>query len=441
MTNPIDASVLRSRLAILLFVLLCGTGALCSLAQVRHWGNELSVVDTFSEANALREVRNFLDDGLMKYQGLGMVYRADMYPGQGFSGSPADRIHGVTAEGVYTHYPPGPEYLLYVSARVLGMDPVSRLRLVPICVGWAAVLFLGFAVRRRFGGAVGWMVMGACAITPGVTDGFVGLHYQGYAAALLMVEIGLCLGGRASLAPMGLVGFLQGWLSFDYVFLVTFVPLALECALPRIDRDHQPRMQLALLRAVLAGGGFTAALAIHFIQVSAYWGSAALAVRDFAGAAAHRAGADMVNGTMGYLAQAAANLKIYFHGLHPLNTSLSLPDTVTPETWTMFRFLGLSLGPWWLLVTVVLMAWDMIRPSPEIAALRKDWHFVCLTGAATSSIWLVTMVNHGIVHVHFLYRHLFFAFFLIVLFAAVRIAKHRELAAVHGGQHAAAAGT
>ena len=43
-----------------------------------------------------------------------------------------------------------------------------------------------------------------------------------------------------------------------------------------------------------------------------------------------------------------------------------------------------------------------------------DWHIVCAVGMVTSSLWLVAMVNHGAMHRHFIYRHLLFAFFVMV---------------------------
>ncbi len=263
---------IRAKVPTLLFILLCSSAALFSIWQVHDWGNELSTVDPYSEANALREVRHFLEDGLLRHDGLGTVYYPGMYPTEGFAGD-QDGLHfGISAEGVYTHYPPGPEYLLYAAAELFGPEPVSRLRLLPITIGWAATLFFGFAVRRRFGSTVGWIVMGACLLTPTVTDGFVGLHSQGYAFALLLLEIGCAIGFGRSVAPFALLGFLQGWLSFDYVFLVTFAPLAIELAMPQIEPEYQRRWRLTLIRSVLAGSGFAAAHALHFVQVWAYLG-------------------------------------------------------------------------------------------------------------------------------------------------------------------------
>ena len=411
----------RQRIAVVPFLLICSLGALCSIVQVRDWGNELSNADPYSEANALREVRHFLEQGVTLHYGLEQAY----YPGILRRMTQVSDAEGakasVTPDGVYTHYPPGPEYLLYAAEKAFGPELVSRLRLLPIAIGWAATLFLGLAVRRRFGAGPGWLVAGACVFAPAVFDGFVGLHYQGYTLALLIVEIGIALGARALLAAFAVLGFLQGWLSFDYVFLVALVPLALELVLPRIDVGYEARWKMGWQRSVLAWAGFATAHALHFLQVWAYWGSLIATIRDFSGAAAHRAGAG--EGVIGYLTQAAGNLKTYFYGLHPFHMGLSLPPSGDLQDWSQFRFLGLSLGPWWLLVTVGMIVWERLGRGHDTRSMRMDWHFVCAVGLVTSSLWFVVMVNHGGFHRHFIYRHLFFAFFVMALFAAVRFGR------------------
>jgi hypothetical protein len=420
---------IREKAILLMFVLLCSSGALLAIWQVHGRDNELSLVDAYSEANALREVRHFLEDGLTQHYGLGTVYYPGMYPTIGFAVEPDVSRFGVSAEGVYTHYPPGPEYLLYAAAKLLGREPVSQLRLLPITIGWAAMVFFGFAVRRRFGATVGWIVMAACMLTPTAVDGFIGLHSQGYAFALLLVEIGCAIGAGATVAPFALLGFLQGWLTFDYVFLVTVTPIAIELAMPQIDPGYQRRWRLACTRSVLAGGGFAAAHALHFIQVSAYLGSFTAAWHDLGHAASYRAGADTLHGPFGYLTQALVNLRLYYYGLHPFSFGPAPADLGDIPDWSMFRFLGLSLGPWWLLITAGLMVWERLSPQRPIATLRLHWHAVCLTGMVSTSLWFVVMVNHAAIHRHFLYRHLFLMFLFMVLFVACRV---RVVALNHG---------
>src|SRR5882757_8400568 len=112
--------MIRQRLTLILFVLLCSVGSMNSVVLVSGWGNELSRVDAGSEANMLREVRHFLEEGVWQHYGLGIVTYPGMYPDDGTTSAFLDnpysnraevdyvRHHVLTSEGVYTHYPPGP---------------------------------------------------------------------------------------------------------------------------------------------------------------------------------------------------------------------------------------------------------------------------------------------------------------------------------------------
>ena len=403
----------------LVFLALCAVGPIICGWLVAGWGDRLSYVDQYSEANVLREVRHFLEDGVTRHYGLGTVYYPGMYPEDGFAAEKDVGMYGVSSEGVYTHYPPGPEYLAYAAARVFGLSPVSHLRLFPITIGWLAMTCLGLAVRRRFGTAAGWMVMGACAVTPTVWDGFVGLSAHSYAGALLMIELALAIGRRSGLWAFALLGFLQGWLTFDYFFLVALTPLAVELAMPRTDPDYRPRWRLALTRTLLASGGFALAHWLHFVEVWAYWGSFAAALNDFRSSAAHRAGIALFNEPELYSMVMLFNFFSYFLGMHPVSLSLAVPDLHLQADWGTFRFLGLSLGPWWFLVTAGLLMGHLITQNRQLTTMLRGWSVVCGAGAGASSVWFVVMVNHGYVHRHFLYRHQFILLFLMILFLSV----------------------
>jgi hypothetical protein len=205
------------------------------------------------------------------------------------------------------------------------------------------------------------------------------------------------------------------------VFLVSVTPMAIELAMPQIEPGYRRRWRLAFIRGSLAFGGFAVAHALHFLQVSAYLGSFVAALRDLAGAASFRAGAEMVHGPFNYLARVLLNLRLYYYGLHPFSITLIPPDSDDIADWSMFRFLGLSLGPWWLLITAGLLVWERLSPERNIAGLRWGWHAVCGTGMVATSLWFAVMVNHGSIHRHFLFRHLFLMFFFMVLFVACRI--------------------
>ena len=416
-----------------LLILLCSAGFPGAIGQVSTWGDNLSRVDSGSEANALREVRHFLEDGVGRYYGLGNVKYPGMYPDDGATEASLDKNydagperdyiaeHAFSPEGVYTHYPPGPEYLIYASARLLGFEPVWRLRLVPIAVGWAATIFLGLSIRRRFGDGVACIVMGICAITPEVSDVFTGLHCQGYTFALLMCEMAVAIGSGVSLMPFALVGFLQGTLTFDYAFLVCLAPIAIEAMLPRIDPDYRSRWPLAWRRAVLAGAAFAFAHMLHFLQVWAYWGDFTVAVRDLGTAASHRSGAVTEGGIAGYFGAAWQLIYNYYFGDQPFSPHLFVLNDHLPT----FRLLAFALGPWWILITALL---GVTTPHGREPSVFVDWLWVGFAGFLVSSAWFLVMINHGTMHQFYLYRHLFFGFFMVILFGAARFARNKAVA-------------
>lgn len=424
----------RRRLGLIGFLLLCSLGSLAAAWDVRGWGDALSRVDPYSEANAIREARNFLDHGLWQNAGLGTVFYPGLYPTEGYAGDPEHRF-GVTPEGVYTHYPPGPEYLLYGAMRVLGPSPVWHLRLLPIAITWLATLYFGLRVRRRFGPAIGWMVMAACMALPSFSDSAPSLHYEAYGFALLLVEIALCLDRRTRLIPLVVIGFLQGWLSFDYAFLVALTPAAVEAALPRLGEAHPARWGLAVRRCLLAGGGFTLAHMLHFVEVWTLFGSFGAALADLAGAAEHRAGMLAGSGLWARLQAMVLVVGYYLVNPVPLRIFFWHPYAESPTSWQAFRFLGMTLAGWWVLVTALIPirdVWARRVGAATCPGLLRDWLVVSIAGLIPSTSWLLVMLNHASIHTHYLFRHLFLAFFLMLLFVATTLVRRRPLGVAAG---------
>ena len=60
-------------------------------------------------------------------------------------------------------------------------------------------------------------------------------------------------------------------------------------------------------------------------------------------------------------------LRLHNYGQHPFSIAISPPDPDDIPDWSMFRFLGLSLGPWWLLITAGLLVWERLCPERNIA--------------------------------------------------------------------------
>ena len=411
------------------FLLFCSLGALSATCDVWRHGDALSPVDPYSEANTVRGARNFLDTGLTVNAGLANLLRPGLYDDEGFAGDDlAHRTRSLQPNGVYTHYPPGPEYLLYAAMRVFGATPLTPLRSVPLLISWAATLFFGLTLRRRFGAAAGWLLMAGCLALPLFSDAGGYLHAIGYAFALLLVEIALCLRERVLTPALFAVGFAQGWISFDYAFLVALAPGALEFALPRLRLGDTAQPRRALWRCAAAGAGFTAAHALHFVEVGGYFGSFSAALHDLGAAASYRAGAEL-GGLGTHLLKMDGAIFSYFVSMFPVSTFFWAPDATLADNWRMCRFLGLTLGAWWIVLTLGMLlrnAWQARRGVVGDARLLGDWLFVSLCGFVPSSLWLLVMVDHAIEHRQFLYRHLFFAFFLWLLFVVTAVLRRAQ---------------
>lgn len=416
-----------------LFLVLCCIGTTIAGVQALGSGNDLSSVDPYSEANVLREVDGFRVQGLWHDTGLGNVLFGHRYAGYGFKGDRPEVLErSVTDTGVYTHYPPGPEYILFVAQQALGFEPVSRLRIVPLVLCGLAALYFGLNVRRRFGEAAAWLTMLASLAAVPFYSGNGSIHCLGYAQALLLAEMGFCLGNSHLRAPALLLGFLQGWISFDFFFEVALVPLLVECALPWITPSSRPRYRLALWRCVLAAAGFAVAHAMHLAQVAIFYGSVSDALGDLSGAAAYRNGMGHMQSWADYLQTVAALFVLHFVSLDPVRLPLlsdlgslfagGMGDQV--EAVHTYRVFGLTLAPFWLAIAVAFLSMDHQRKrlgrSP--ALLFRRWALVGLAGAVVSSLWWVLMPSHAAAHLHLHYRHLNVCFALWVIFLAVQAA-------------------
>lgn len=409
------------RVLLAAFIILCLAGTIYRTWEIRGWGDQLSAVDPHSESSVLREVDGFRAQGLTHDSGLGNVLFGPRYPDVGFAGPLGEDLKlSVTPSGVYTHYPPGPEYLTYIAEAVFGPEPVSHLRLLPLALCGAAAVFYGLSLRSRFGDVAAWLVMLASLGVVSFSDANSSVHMLGYALAFLLVEIGVAIELNCLRAPFFLLGFLQGWISFDWVFLVVLTPLAVELSLPLISLGYKARLRLAFERGILAAAGFTFAHLLHFAEVWSFYGSFSDAVADLRDSAKFRFSGDdsteAIAGAFGRLRLLAH----YIFSQKPIVSPFGGRDDVVPIH-RSFRFLGLTLGALWPLVATVLGAIDVIRWRRGLPALGLlwRWFFIGLIGLAASCVWYVAMPAHSFVHRHLLYRHLILCFELWAIFLAV----------------------
>jgi hypothetical protein len=364
------------------------------LAYVIGLGDSLSpIADPFSEANALRAGEGYVEQGFSRNYGLPMVGYGDQFPETGF---------GLQGTAVYTHYPPGPDLLVGALTKLFGEQRAGRYRSAPLIVGLLSLGAFAGLLTRAFGALAAAGLLAGCALAPMFSNMMHGLHYQGYALGLFLVELGILirlLGPRAvdrsarHFAALWALGFLQGWLSFDYCFLVTLAPLPLA-----ILFRPPGALRRTALSILLLGAGFTLAHGLHFAQVAAYLGGVGPALADLLGSAQSRLGepswADRLE-LVGQYATVQASRPEYFSWALPLVTIGSLALVILNRgTLTVFEPARLRF------------AWH-VRRGRSAGALAAAW---CI-----SLLWVAVMWEHALDHTHFVPRHYFLFYFVCLL--------------------------
>lgn len=384
--------------------------SLLNISYIYRCGDGLSPwADAYSEAGSLRAAERFANEGFFQNYGLPDLGYGVRYPSEGLH-----RGSGVDPnDSIYHGYPPGPDWLSGLQMRLFGPEHPQRLRILPVCIGMiGATLFL-LAMIRTIGAHRALSIYLACVLTPMFTNMTHGLQYQGNAFSLLLMQIAALLVVLGRPRPIGagwmalffLFGFLQGWLSFDYCFLVAFaaLPIALLVA-PDGDRRG---LRTVLLLIVSPGLGFVFAHGLHFLQSTLYFGSVRGAIEEYA----HRAQKGYIPGEVfgdqpkwfvifsGIVLYAKAYIKF---------THLFSPTSI-------------------VLTEAALMAAILSRASCRVGRnLRFRASFSArprmLAGVASALVigllWLFAKPYHAINHIFFTGRHLFLFYFSCCLFIA-----------------------
>jgi hypothetical protein len=372
--------------------------------------NDLTVIlDPFSEANSIRAGENYVDHGFFSNSGLPMHAYGGQFPYDGFAAPMALTDPDIKFQTqAYTHYPQGPDVIEGGLALVLGKARIGLHRLFPILVSALAMAFFGYSLMRRLGPPVGVAAFAACAAVPMFSNMMHHLHFLSYTLALLLVEFGALLHlfstegreRRRWLALLGLTAYFQGWMSFDYCFVVIFAPAVL--AYLDWPGKGARKVKDVLLAVFIAGACFTLAHVTHFMQVVHYYGSFQVALDDFRGSAKYRSAA-------------AQPLMAQLRELITQHGSVLFVQTNKYFEITFGATLGVALA-------VFAVVCVLRRQGGADSFLVRNVPGV-LFAAIACGLWLIVMRAHALIHWHVLPRHWILLYVALVVAVAGEVAR------------------
>lgn len=381
-------------------------------------GKVSPIADGYSEANTIRGGTSFIEHGITHYSGLPDTCYGNLLPDRGRLGMTLKK-HGETCSGAYTHYPPGPEYFAWFAMLIFGKENWRLLRLLPITFSILAGIFLINTFFSLVGGGMKGLILGLLLLLPPMySNYFHGLHHQQYAFTMFQAQICLCVLYFTQerfrkfwvLACFSLLGFVQGWMTFDFAFLATLFAIPLF-----ILFRHEKKVGWGSLLTVGFASGipYTLSHVLHFFQVVSYTGSIDAAILDFTSAAAHRAS----NAAEGGI---AANPKY--------DPKLIGPFTVAKDF--LYRVAGRGK---YLAINLINFIWIIIGLKfVRTIEFKKGWKFefnisgadiLALAAAVVvSSLWSLVMKQHA--HIHgFIARHYYYAYLMCCYLIVARTKK------------------
>jgi hypothetical protein len=196
---------------------------------------------------------------------------------------------------VYTHFLPGPEYVLAALFAVFGDsdEALMRMRLLPLLLVLAAALALALAVRRYTLGGWPWgapLLLAGLLVTPALSFWSLSLYGHGYSNACILAALALGLvasepraAGRGRWALVG-AAFLLGCLSNLFLLEAAFVVCAAPLLGHLLVREPGSR-RLALQLSAAVAAGLCLVWLVHLGQVAHHLGSLSLALEDQLGTA------------------------------------------------------------------------------------------------------------------------------------------------------------
>lgn len=353
--------------------------------------NQLSGrADGYSEANSLRGSLYLKEKGLFYTSGLANIGYGNIYPDHG---------RGIDNNEIYTHYPPGPEYVLYFYR--LFSDDIYSYRILNIFLCMTVIIFFLIQLYKILGESNKAIIpIVFLTIVPIFFNTMHGLHQTTYCFYLNILStsfIFLFLRGKFSskklLISTFFISFVQGWMTFDYFFIVTLgaVPLLL-----LFKADKKTIYKIILVNFL----GFSLAHALHFLQVIFFFGGIQEAINDFLGAAKTRS------------VEGSVSLSSVFYEYFNYHIRRS-------------RYFNFKIQ-YLLIIHSFFFLRDYIYRKNSVKNALTSPLALSLFAFFISSLWLIVMKQHASIHTHFIPRHYYPFYLVLVLSIYVYIVNNNE---------------
>lgn len=305
----------------------------------------------------------------------------------------------------YTSLPIGDYWIAGLLMKACGENNFLCFRL--ILTAFNVLMFIIFAkmLLSSFSPIRAAIILFAVLIIPMTRNLMWVLHYYSYMFSLFLLQLGLLIyifrkniKLRVShIAALFFLGFVQGYISFEYFFLIAFcaVPLALLYC-PLDNKAGKKKLFYVCLLPVL---GFCFAFVCHLIQNSLFFGSLDLAIYDLLYTAVSRGSSPGDWGVNRF----TLLLNYFFY----------LPR--------QFNFFAIDFSAFTALVLILIWFKDVRLAFNKPIKINLVWsssmrnYYVVFSSFIVTYSWIVIMSQYASYHPHIVPRLLFFFYFVCVL--------------------------
>ena len=363
----------------------------------------------FSEANRIRAGESYAAEGFYKYSGLPNVAY-----GTSFRDLGATSLDTLSNKYIYiyTRYPNGPDWIVGAMTYMIGQGNILYYRLPVLFLTLLAFLIICFSIETTYGIQKSIIFMALLAVAPAFYLVGHNFHTNGYALALSFIQWSILILyfnklslKRFTYLTLFVLGFLQGCITYDYCFIVTFAPLIFSAFyFQGIDIIKRASMPVTLL-----GVGFTLAHIFHFLQVAHYLGGFTQAIHEFSSAALYRSIGDSAVDARGAYWQHEPSSQSESH----LKLLWRYWSDIIPS---YFNGCFLIFVPY-VAVLGILGSKKNVKIGGTTISYRPGLYPVIglLCALLLSSAWVLVMHQHAFIHTHYIPYHFTLVYFTLML--------------------------